>query len=66
MNSGHGLRERGAPSRIAAFAAQAVVAAFTAAYPEWAEDASADFSSLVERSMSDLRLAIGCPPPSSK
>ena len=54
------LRRRRVPSRIATFAAQAAVAIFTAAYDDWADDTTADFSALMQRSLSDLRQAIGC------
>lgn len=54
------LRRRHVPSRIATFAAQAAVAIFTAAYDDWADDTTADFSALMQRSLSDLRQAIGC------
>jgi len=54
-----GLREREVPGRIASFTAQAAVAVFSAAYDEWAEDTSADFSTLMQRALADLRQAIG-------
>jgi hypothetical protein len=54
-----GLLERDVPGRIASFTAQAAVAVFAAAYDEWAEDTSADFSTLMQRSLADLRQAIG-------
>jgi AcrR family transcriptional regulator len=56
---GTGLREREVPGRIASFTAQAAVAVFSAAYDEWAEDTSADFSTLMQRALADLRQAIG-------
>jgi AcrR family transcriptional regulator len=49
---------RHVPHRTAAFAAQAAVAVFTAAYDDWAEDTTADFSALMQRELSDLRHAI--------
>ena len=55
------LRARHVPGRTAAFAAQAAVAVFTAAYDDWADDTTADFTALMQRSLSDLRHAI-CPP----
>lgn len=54
------LRTRRVPSRIATLSAQAAVAIFTAAYDDWADDTTADFSALMQRSLSDLRDAIGC------
>jgi len=54
-----GLREREVPGRIASFTAQAAVAVFSAAYDEWADDTSADFSTLMQRALADLRQAIG-------
>jgi AcrR family transcriptional regulator len=53
------LRTRRIPERIAAFAAQAAVAVFASAYDDWAEDPSVDFSALMQRSLSDLRHAVG-------
>lgn len=55
-----GLRGRAAPRSIAMFAAKAAVAVFTAAYDDWADDATADFSALMQRALGDLRHAIGC------
>ena len=52
------LRRRHVPDRTATLAAQAAVAIFTAAYDDWAEDTTADFSALMQRSLSDLRHAI--------
>ena len=49
---------RHVPHRTAAFAAQAAVAVFTAAYDDWADDTTADFAALMQRSLSDLRHAI--------
>ena len=58
-----GLRERHVPSRIATFAAKAAVAVFTAAYDDWADDTTADFSALMQRSLSALRHAVSCAQP---
>lgn len=41
------------------FAAKAAVTVFTAAYDDWADDATADFSTLVQRALGDLRHAVG-------
>jgi len=55
-----GLRRRGAPARTAAFSAQAAVAVFTAAYADWIEGSeAADLQSLMQRSLADLRDAVG-------
>ncbi|MGH3298251.1 MAG: TetR family transcriptional regulator [Trebonia sp.] len=51
------LRARHAPAMTAAFAAQAAVAVFNAAYDEWADDTTADFAALMQQSLSDLRHA---------
>jgi AcrR family transcriptional regulator len=52
------LRTRQVPHRIAAFAAQAAVAVFAAAYDDWAEDPTTDFAALMQRSLADLRQAV--------
>ena len=54
------LRERHVPGTTATFAAQTAVAVFTAAYDDWAADTAADFSALMQRSLSSLRHAICC------
>ena len=54
-----GLARRQVPDDIAGFAAQAAVAVFITAYDDWANDTTADFSALMQRALSDLRLAIG-------
>ncbi|HEY2277171.1 MAG TPA: helix-turn-helix domain-containing protein [Streptosporangiaceae bacterium] len=54
------LTERAVPTRIAAFAAQSAVAVFTIAYDDWADDITADFGVLMQRSLADLRQAAGC------
>jgi MftR C-terminal domain len=51
------LTERHVPSRIATFAAQSAIAVFTAAYDDWADDTTADFDTLMQRSLADLRQA---------
>lgn len=51
------LRARQVPGRTAIFAAEAAVAVFTAAYDDWADDTTADFAALMQRSLSDLRHA---------
>jgi len=53
------LRTRDVPNRIAALAAQGAVAVFAAAYDDWTEDTTTDFSALMQRSLADLRDAIG-------
>jgi len=55
-----GLRERGAPSTISDFAAQAAVLVFVDAYDEWADNTPLDFSVLMQKLLADLRRAIGC------
>jgi AcrR family transcriptional regulator len=52
------LRARHVPASTASFAAQASVTVFTAAYDEWADDTTADFTALMQRSLSGLRNAI--------
>ena len=56
---GNALRGRDVPSRIAAFAAQSAVAVFATAYDDWAEDTTGEFSELMQRSLADLRHAVG-------
>ena len=68
-----GLRERHVPARsaaltggllaaasAAALTALAAVAVFTTAYDDWIDDNTASFESLMQRSLADLRQAIGC------
>ena len=53
------LRQRHVPARTAALTAQAAVAVFTTAYGEWAVDVTADFSALMQRSLGEMRQAVG-------
>ena len=52
-----GLRERGVPGRTATFAAKAAVAVFTAAYDDWTDDTTAEFTTLMRQALTDLRHA---------
>jgi len=52
------LVEREVPERTAALAAQAAVVAFNTAYDDWADEPGADFSTLIQRALSDLREAV--------
>ena len=52
------LCARHVPGRTAAFAAEAAIAVFTAAYDDWADDTTADFAALMQRALSNLRHAI--------
>ncbi len=54
-----GLRERRVPTRTAIFAAQAAVAVFTTAWDDWVDGGSADLYDLMQRSLADLRQAVG-------
>ena len=54
------LRQRHVPARTATFAAQAAMAVFTIAYGDWVDDSTADFCTLMQRSLADLRQAAGC------
>jgi hypothetical protein len=54
------LRQRHVPTRTATFAAQAAMAVFTIAYGDWVDDSTADFCTLMQRSLADLRQAAGC------
>ena len=53
------LRERQAPARVATLTAQAAVAVFNTAYADWVDSAAADFGTLVQRALVDLREAVG-------
>ena len=55
------LHGRHVPGRIPTFAAEAAVAVFSAAYDQWADDTTADFPTLMQQSLSDLRHAITTP-----
>jgi AcrR family transcriptional regulator len=56
------LRQRHVPTRTAALSAQAAVAVFTTAYADWIDDSTADLSTLMQRSLADLRQAVGRTP----
>lgn len=56
------LCARGVPHRDASFIARAAVAAFTTAYDDWLDDGTLDFATLMQRSIADLRHAIGAKP----
>ena len=53
------LRERKFPARTAALTAQAAVAVFTTAYGDWVDDSTQSFELLMQRSLADLRQAVG-------
>jgi AcrR family transcriptional regulator len=52
------LGRRHVPPGTAALTAQAAVAVFAAAYASWAKDNGADFGTLMQRSLADLRTAV--------
>jgi AcrR family transcriptional regulator len=52
------LCQRNVPARIATLTAQAAVAVFNAAYDDWADDSTADFGVLMQRSLAELRQAV--------
>lgn len=52
------LRRRRVPTRTATLTAQAAVAVFTTAYADWVDDSTADFATLMQRSLADLRQAV--------
>ncbi|MEU5698207.1 TetR/AcrR family transcriptional regulator [Streptomyces aurantiacus] len=52
----------GVPPRTATFTAQAAVTVFTTAYADWITDPGADLDALMQRSLADLRRAVGHPP----
>ncbi len=52
------LDTHGKSSRTAAFAAQAAVTVFTAAYDDWTEDTTAEFDALMQESLTCLRKAV--------
>jgi AcrR family transcriptional regulator len=52
------LARRHVPAGMATLTAQAAVAVFTAAYASWAKDTGADFGSLMQRSLADLRQVV--------
>lgn len=53
------LRQRHVPARTATITAQAAVAVFTTAYDDWVDDSTADLHTLMQRSLADLRQAVG-------
>jgi hypothetical protein len=53
------LRQRDVPARIATLTAQAAVAVFNAAYNDWVDDSTANFGVLMQRSLAELRQAVG-------
>jgi len=53
------LRERQVPARVATLTAQAAVAVFNTAYADWVDSGAADFETLVQRALVDLREAVG-------
>ena len=53
------LRRRAVPARIATFAAQSAVIAFTAAFDDWIDDPATDLPELMQRALTDLRRAVG-------
>ena len=56
------LRQRHVPDRAATLTAQAAVAVFTTAYGDWVDDSTADLDTLMQRSLADLRRAVGYTP----
>ena len=56
------LRQRHVPARTATLTAQAAVAVFTTAYGDWVDDSTADLDTLMQRSLADLRRAVGYAP----
>ncbi len=54
------LRQRDAPARTATLTAQAAMAVFTTAYGDWVDDRTTDLDTLMQRSLADLRQAVGC------
>jgi AcrR family transcriptional regulator len=55
------LRQRHVPTRTATLTAQAAVAVFTTAYGDWVDDTTTDLHTLMQRSLADLRQAVGRP-----
>ena len=53
------LRQRHVPPRTATLTAQAAVAVFTTAYGDWLDDSTADFGTLMQRSLAEFRQAVG-------
>ncbi|MEY9846319.1 AcrR family transcriptional regulator [Streptacidiphilus sp. BW17] len=56
------LRRRRVPATTATLTAQAAAAVFTAAYADWISDTGADLHILMQRSLDDLRNALGHTP----
>lgn len=54
------LRRRGVHTRTATLTAQTALAVFTTAYSDWVSDNTADLHDVMQRSLADLRQAIGC------
>ena len=52
------LGRRHVPAGMATLTAQAAVGVFAAAYASWAKDNGADFGTLMQRSLADLRKAV--------
>jgi AcrR family transcriptional regulator len=55
------LQTRGTPIRTATFAARTAVTVFTVAYDDWADNTTEDFSAVMQRTLTDFRLAVGSP-----
>jgi AcrR family transcriptional regulator len=53
------LRQRHVPARTATLTAQAAVTVFTTAYDDWADDSTEDFDTLMQRSLTEFRQAVG-------
>ena len=53
------LRQRHVPARTATLTAQAALAVFNTAYGDWVNDSAADLATLMQRSLADLRQAVG-------
>lgn len=55
------LESRGAPSRVAAFAAHCAVAVFGVAYDDWANAPETNFTTLMTATAGDLQSAVAAP-----
>lgn len=52
------LRRRGVPARTADLTAKTAVTVFTTAYEDWIDDSAADLTALMQRSLTDVRVAV--------
>jgi AcrR family transcriptional regulator len=53
------LRQRNVPPRTATLTAQAAIAVFTTAYADWVDDSTEDFNTMMQRSLTEFRQAVG-------